>query len=62
MNNKKCYNIFGEYMKIRLGYACLNRSLKTSYKNYTYTKFKKEFNFDLLDNKTKNSFFFSQKP
>lgn len=42
-------------MKVRLGYACLNNNLNTSYNNYTYTTFKKELDFIKLNSKIKNN-------
>ena len=44
------YNINGDYMKIRLGYACISKTLDvTTSSTYTYTNFSKELNYDKLD-------------
>ena len=43
-------NIYGDYMKIRLGYACICNGISgTSSTNYTYSEYLKNNNLDKLD-------------
>lgn len=44
------YNINGDTMKIRLGYACISKTIDvTTSSTYTYTNFSKELDYDKLD-------------